>query len=262
MQQLVHGKFLFLGTGSSTGIPVITCKCVVCHSTHKKNKRLRPAGLIRVKGKHFLIDAGPDFRTQALQHHIYHLDGVLLTHGHFDHIAGLDDLRVFYFLQKKRLPCLLSKELLEELRVRYDYFFRYEEEEMMGGSRFSFHALPDDFGSIDFQGIHIGYCSFLQKGTKVTGFRIGNFAYILDIREFSEEIFDFLKGVEVLILSALRYTPSPAHFSLEEAIAFATKVGAKKIFFSHIAHEIDHSECSKKLPPHIALGYDGLEMDF
>ncbi len=258
----MHGKLLFLGTGASMGTPVITCRCATCLSPNPLNKRLRPSALLKIGGKQFLIDVGPDFREQALRIGLASLDGLILTHTHFDHIAGIDDLRVFYFLHKKTLPCLLSKESLADLKARYHYFFEGVKDDVMGTGRFHFHVLDGDFGSTDFEGFRIHYLSYVQNNMKVLGFRIGNLAYVLDIREESREILKALKGVEILILSALRYTPSPAHFSLEQAVEFAKKVGAKKTWFSHIAHELDHDGASQKIPPQMQLAFDGLEIPF
>lgn len=252
-----QGELLFLGTGGSMGVPVVACSCSVCRSSDLRNKRLRVAALLKVGGKQFLIDAGPDFRVQALTYGITHLDGLLLTHPHFDHIGGIDDLRVFNFFQKKTLPCLLSQESLDVIKTCHSYFFEDGEQE-----RFRFQVLPQEEGAIEFEGIKWQYMSFLQKKDKVTGYRLGNIAYILDIRTFSEKIFQRLQGVDILVLSALRYESSPSHFSIEEAIEFAKKVGAKQTWLSHVAHEVDYEEGSRILPPNIHFAYDGLEVKF
>lgn len=237
------------------GIPVLTCKCSICSSASPHNKRWRPSGLLKIEGKQLLIDAGPDFRAQALRFGIDHLDGLLITHTHFDHIGGLDDLRVFYFLQQKSIRSLLSFESYEELKLRFHYLFKEGK-----CSWLSFDILQKEFGEITFQGIDFSIVSYYQAGMQVTGYRMDHFAYISDIREYDERIVDALKGVEILVLSALRYTPTEVHFSLDEAVDFARKVGAKKTFFTHIAHELDHEEANAKLPSDIRLAYDGLEI--
>lgn len=244
------------------GTPVITCECAVCRSKNPHDHRMRPAGLMTVGGKRFLFDTGPDLRAQMLKHHIMDLDAVILTHTHFDHIAGIDDLRVFYFLHHKTLPCMLSQDSYDDLKLRYAYFFRKSEDDVMGPSRFDFHILKDDFGTAEFQGLKWSYLSYLQNNMKVTGYRLGKFAYVLDIHDYSEKVIEALKGVEVLVLSALRYTPSPAHLSIEEAVEFSRKVGAKMTWFSHIAHNLDHEEANRKLPPNMKLAYDGMEIIF
>ncbi len=258
----MQGRFLFLGTGGSMGVPVIGCPCSVCHSQLAVNCRKRSAGLITLADKVFLIDAGPDFREQALRFSVQRLDGVLLTHHHFDHVGGLDDLRIYYLIQKKPLPCLLSQDTMEELRARYHYIFRPREEGKSLTAQLDFHLLPDDFGFIDFQGVKFQYMTFSQAETKVTGYRIGTLAYVSDIREYSEELLIALKGVKTLIVSALREVPTRMHFSIDEAVAFARLVGAKQTYLTHIAHDLDHQATHAILPDDIRLGFDGLEITF
>lgn len=258
----MEGKFLFLGTGSSMGTPVVTCECAVCLSKDPHDHRMRPAGLMTIDGRRFLFDAGPDFRAQALKYNVRDLNAVIFTHTHFDHIAGIDDLRVFYFIHHKTLPCMLSHESYEDIKLRYDYFFRKSEDNTVGPSRFDFQVLQNDFGTFEFQGLSWNYLSYMQNHMKVTGYRLGKFAYVLDIHDYSEKVIEALKGVEVLVLSALRYTRSPAHLSIEEAVDFSRKVGAKMTWFSHIAHNLEHQEANQKLPPDIRLAYDGLEIIF
>ena len=256
----MKNSFLFLGTGASMGTPVVTCKCEVCTSSDPLNHRLRPAGLLKLGDERFLIDTGPDFRHQALKYGIDRLDGVLITHTHFDHIAGLNDLRVYYFLQKKTLPCLLSQESYDELKKTHGYIFNQSKDDVMGGSRFDFKIIKKDFGVEKFGGHSWETMAFEQGGMKVTGFRLGSFAYVMDLKHFSPEIYQALKGVEVLVMSALRYKSSPAHLSMDEAIAFAAKIGAGQTWFSHIAHDVDHAKTNEQLPAGVKLAYDGLEI--
>lgn len=258
----MQGKFLFLGTGGSSGVPLIGCKCAVCTSTSSYNKRLRSAGLIKIGDKTLLIDVGPDFRTQALQHKIDHLTGVLLTHAHADHIAGIDDLRPYYFMHMKRIPCVLSQETFDEVKVRYHYMLQPMATGKSVSAQIDFQILPSDFGDFELEGVRFNYFSFSQQGMKVTGFRFGNFAYVSDIREYSEQVIDAVQGVDVLVVSALRHAPSTMHFSIEEAVAFAKRVGAKKTYLTHLAHDIEHEATNALLPPNVRLGYDGLEVPF
>jgi phosphoribosyl 1,2-cyclic phosphate phosphodiesterase len=243
------------------GTPVVTCHCPVCSSKDPINHRLRPAGLLKLGDKRFLIDAGPDYRHQALKYGIERLDGVLLTHTHFDHVAGLDDLRVYYFLHKKTLPCLLSRPSLDELKIRNHYFFTGSNDDVMGGSRFAFQVVEDDFTEVDFAGERWKIMTYEQGGMKVTGFRWKNFAYVIDLKNFTPELYKALKGVEVLVMSALRYRPSPAHLTMEEAVAFAQKIGARETWFSHVAHDLDHAATNRELPAGMKLAHDGLEID-
>jgi phosphoribosyl 1,2-cyclic phosphate phosphodiesterase len=256
------GRFLFLGTAASAGIPVIGCKCLVCTSASPENRRLRPSGLLTLEGKRFLIDVGPDFREQALRHKIDTLDGLLLTHTHYDHIAGIDELRIYYVRSNRHLPCLLSYESLEDLKKRYYYLFQPIGEVPTLSAQLKFTLLQEEMGELDFEGVKIGYISYLQGDTKVNGFRIGDFAYVSDIREYDDSVFIGLKGVKTLVLSALRDSPSPLHLSLEQAVAFARKVGADSTWLTHISHEMDFETMQKKLPPEVSFGSDGLEMEF
>lgn len=258
----MKGKLLFLGSGSSAGIPEIGCDCSVCQSTFQKNKRLRPSCLIKLNNKVLLIDASPDFRYQALKYQIKHIDGLILTHGHYDHTGGIDELRTFNLIEKKAIDCLLSKDTLEELKKSYYYLFQPIYKEGTLFTNLSFFELDKDFGDTKFQGINIGYISYFQKKTKVTGYKIGKLAYISDIKEYPDNIFEFLKDIDVLVLSALRPEPSPVHFNFDEALNFVNKVKPKKTFFTHIAHEVDHEKVSSTLPKNVNLAYDGLEIEF
>lgn len=253
------GSFVFLGTGASTGVPVIGCQCARCQSISPYNRRLRPAGWLQVQGRSFLIDVGPDFREQALTYKIGRIDGLLLTHTHFDHIAGIDDLRIYSVRQANPIPCLLSQESLDELQLRYYYLFRQGKSST---AKFHCHPLPANEGTIFFEGIEIGYCHYLQGDMKVTGYRIGDFAYISDIHDYPSSIFDSLQGVNHLVLSALRAEPSQVHLSLDQAVEFARKVGARTTRLTHLSHFLDYEEVNRRLPPDVQLGYDGLTIEF
>ncbi len=244
------------------GVPAIACHCDVCRSNLPQNKRLRSAGLLRANGKVLLLDAGPDFREQALKHRIDHLDGVLITHPHFDHVGGIDDLRAYYFIQKKSLPCLLSQETLEDLKLRCHYMMRPLQPGKSISAQIDFEILEGDFGVKEFQGIPVQYMSYFQTGTKVTGFRIGDFAYVSDIREYTHALVESLRGVKLLVLSALRHVPTLMHFSLDEAVAFARLVEAEKTYLTHIAHDLEHEKTNSMLPSDVRLSYDGLEIFF
>ena len=252
-------SFTFLGTGASAGVPIIGCHCPICTSLSPLDHRLRSSGLIQAGGRQFLIDAGPDFRQQALKFGIGHLDGLILTHTHFDHIAGIDDLRVFFVRHKKPIPCLLSKESLEELKLRYHYFF------LKGKSstaQFSFQVLDNEAGETDFEGLKIRYFSYPQGDMLVNGFKIGDFAYVTDIRNYDPAIFDSLKGVKYLVISALSKESTHLHLSVGEAVEFARKVGAHRTWLTHLSHYLLHEETNRGLQPDVQLGYDGLKIEF
>lgn len=251
----MKAKFLFLGSGASLGVPVIGCNCSVCRSNSKKNKRLRPSGLLTINNKNFLIDAGPDFRMQSLIYKIKKPDAIFFTHLHYDHVGGLDDARIFYYTKKKTIPCFLSKETFLGLEKRYEYFFNKK-------MYFDFYVLKNDFGSFEIENVKVKYFSFLQGDAKVTGFRIGDFAYVSDIREFSKKLLIALKGTKIIVVSGLRKKSSNAHFSIYEAIAFGRLIKAEKIIINHISHDVDHDEISKNLPKDVVLSFDGMEVDF
>jgi phosphoribosyl 1,2-cyclic phosphate phosphodiesterase len=255
---MVH-TFQFLGTGASAGVPVIGCSCSVCRSSKAKNKRFRPSGLLTVNGKKILIDVGPDFRSQALCYHVDDIDGLILTHTHFDHIAGLDDLRIFNIRKKANIPCLLSLESFKEIKVRYSYLFNPKNE--VNTTKLDFHVLEQDSGSISFLGIDFSYFSFFQGGMRVTGLRVFDFAYVSDIRHFDESIFMHLKGIKTLVVSALRSESSYFHFSIQEAIDFAQKVGAQNTWLTHVSHFLDHDAINDLLPMNIRMGFDGLILE-
>ena len=242
------------------GIPIIGCFCPICTSESPCNRRMRPSGLLTIGGKRLLIDCGPDFRTQALLHHIHALDGLLLTHAHHDHIAGIDELRVFYMRSKKPLPCLLSRPTLIDIQARFPYIFEDPDDKEKIAARLTLHLLEDTHGTVEFLGIPFSYFSYEQVGMCVNGFRFEKFAYVSDIRTYADSIFLHLKGVQTLVLSALRMTPSLAHLSIDEAVAFANRVGAKQTWLTHVAHELDHEKTNNYLPPHVRMAYDGLEL--
>ncbi len=252
----------FLGTGGSMGIPVIGCDCSVCTSSDPNNKRQRTSALLTVGDKKILIDCGPDFHAQALHFHINTLDGVILTHAHNDHTAGLDELRVYHMRSHKPLPLLLSQATYDDIKQRFNYIFTKEDTFYKLTSKFEIKLLSDERGKVEFLGIPLSYLTYEQARMKVNGFRFGNLAYITDIRDYPETIFADLKGVETLVLSSLRFTPSPLHLSLDEAVEFAQRAGARKTWLMHIAHELDHERSNAYLPENIKLAYDGLLVNF
>ena len=258
---MTNNSVQFLGTGSSMGIPVVGCSCPVCKSTNSKNKRTRSSVILNLNGKSILIDATPDFRTQALTHGVNDVDGVIITHMHFDHIAGIDDLRVFNYRDKTRMPLLMHRESFKDFRHKYYYLFEKRDEKMTQTAKFDIDILEEQTGQFKFLDNEFSYFSYSQAKMHVMGLRYKSFAYVTDIRDYDDSVFDHLNGVETLVVSALRETKSNVHLNIEEAVQFAKKVNAKKTYFIHMAHEIEHEAISKKLPDGIELSYDGLSLE-
>ena len=223
---------------------------------------MRPSALLQTGGRNFLIDCGPDFHQQALAYHIDHLEGLLLTHAHHDHTASLDELRIYHMRTGHTLPCLLSKETAEEITARFAYLFDSYNPYKKITAKLDLYILPAEQGTLDFVGLNVQYCSYFQAGMKVNGFRFHNLAYITDVRDFEPSLFESLQGVEILVLSALRFSASHLHLSVDEAIEFSRKVGAKQTWLTHIAHELEHETGNAYLPDNIRLAYDGLTLQF
>lgn len=256
--EIIKPKLLFLGTGGSMGIPVIGCKCQVCQSGASYNHRLRPSALLIANNKRILIDCGPDFKEQALRNQLDWLDGIIVTHAHHDHTAGFDELRIYSLRSHQAIPCLLSSDTLIDLKKRFYYIFEANNLYSTLTAKFQLQVLEKERGNTLFLGIDFSYFSYKQGGMQVNGFRCGNLAYVSDIKEYSDSIFEDLKGVETLVISAVRFSPTPLHFSVDEAVDFARRAGAKKTWLMHIAHELDHEKTNAYLPEDIRMAYDGL----
>lgn len=258
----IKGKFIFLGSGGSMGIPIIGCECLVCTSESRFNKRLRPSALCKIGNKNILIDCGPDFRTQALQEHLKKLDGVIFTHAHHDHTAGIDELRIFSLRNQQPMPCLLSEETAEDIKNRFHYLFQTGGPYSHATPRLAFQIFEGDRGQTLFQDIIVKYFSYMQAGMTVNGLRFGNLAYVTDIKEYSKQILEDLYGVDTLILSALRFSASTVHFNVDEAVEFSQKVGAKQTWLMHTSHDLDHDKGNAYLPENVRMAYDGLQLEF
>jgi phosphoribosyl 1,2-cyclic phosphate phosphodiesterase len=259
---MAQGTLLFLGTGASAGIPVIACDCAVCQSQNPKNKRLRASALIRYLGRNYLIDAGPDVRQQALKFNIKHLDGLLITHSHYDHIGGLEELRIFNFRQKAPIKCLLSHETFKEVKKIFHYIFENREDNDSNPAQIDCQCLNGKHGELLFENLPVRYFSYSQSSMNVTGYRLGDLAYITDIKNYSHDIFSHLEGLNTLVISALRFTSSYLQFSIDDATDFAEKVGAKTTYLMHMSHEIEHEHLQRLLPPTFIPAFDGLEIPF
>lgn len=256
------GSFLFLGTGSSGGVPVIGCHCRVCESNDKKNKRLRSSGLLTIGSNRLLIDVGPDFRAQALEYDLRFIDGLFITHTHYDHVGGLEELRAYTLKSGVPLPCYLSESSLKSIKKLFYYHFVDNDANSNRIAEFDYRLLEGASGKFSFYDAQIEYLHYRQGTMSVLGFRIGSFAYLTDLKEYPEELKKKLNGVDVLVLSALRFGTSKVQMNVDEAVEFIESVHAKSAYLMHMSHELEYAHVKALLPSHIQPAYDGLEIEF
>ncbi|SDM11337.1 phosphoribosyl 1,2-cyclic phosphate phosphodiesterase [Daejeonella rubra] len=252
-------KVTFLGTGTSQGVPVIACDCVVCVSADKHDKRLRVSVLIEVEGKTIVIDSGPDFRYQMLRAGVKNLDAILYTHEHKDHVAGLDDVRAFNYKQQSEVDIYAHKRVQEALKKEFHYVFSGNN--YPGIPRLKLNTIEDG-QPFQAAGIDIIPISVMHFQLPVFGFRIGGFTYITDAKTITAEEKSKIKGSGILVINALQKEKHISHFTLEEALELAAEIGANKTYLTHISHRLGtHAEVSEQLPEGVFLAYDGLELE-
>ncbi|MEO1216737.1 MAG: MBL fold metallo-hydrolase [Bacteroidota bacterium] len=251
-------KFSFLGTGTSSGVPMIGCDCYVCKSNDPRDKRLRTAGLLEKGDTKIVFDTGPDFRQQILRSGIKELHAVVFTHSHKDHIAGMDDIRAFNFFMKKDMNIYGTKITLDRIKVEFSYIF--EAADYPGVPRVQMHEINVDTFSIG--DIELTPIPVLHKEMEVYGYRSGNFAYVTDANYISPESMDKLKGLDVLVLNALRWQKHYSHFTIDEAIEIIEELKPQKAYLTHISHQLaTHVKLLDYLPKGIEPAYDGLEIE-
>jgi phosphoribosyl 1,2-cyclic phosphate phosphodiesterase len=248
----------FLGTGTSQGVPVIACNCEVCISADAHDKRLRTSILIEAGDKTVVIDSGPDFRYQMLRAGVQHLDAIVFTHEHKDHVAGMDDIRAFNY--KQQGPVEIYADTRVQLALRREFPYIFDDKGYPGIPQIDLHTIglqPFDIGSI-----HLIPLEVMHYKLPVLGFRINDFTYITDAKTVSDAEKQKIRGSKILVVNALQKEKHISHFTLEEAIAFAQDIGADITYFTHISHRLGkHQDVAAELPDGIHLAYDGLKLE-
>lgn len=252
-------KILFLGTGTSTGVPSLCCDCDVCLSRDPKNKRLRASVLISENGHNILIDTSTDLRQQCLTNGVQHVNSVLYTHHHADHVHGIDELRSFNYFNKTVIPCYGNAPTVEELKKNFSYIFKGTKQIGGGIPQLELHTLEEKsfkLGEIPIQPLDITHGRL-----NILGYKIHNTAYVTDCSDIPEHTQEKLIGLDLLILNALGYDPHPTHFNLHQALAAIETLKPKRAILTHINHKFDHSLVSQDLPENVKLAYDGLTVE-
>ncbi|MGK5089363.1 MBL fold metallo-hydrolase [Bdellovibrionota bacterium FG-2] len=255
-------EWTILGSGTSTGVPLISCLCKVCRSKDSKNKRLRASAWVKIKSgkflRHILIDTSTDLRQQALQWKVNQIDAVLYTHPHADHIHGIDELRSFNYLQKGRIPVYGNSWTCEELQHKFPYIFDPEPVEGGGIPELDLHPFESYAPTIDIVGVSVIPLPVQHGSKEGIGYRIGSCAYIADCSKIPQATFDRLKELDVLILDCIRLEKHRTHFNLEQSLEAISIIKPKKAFLTHLGHDFDHKSWNTKLPQGVQLAYDGL----
>jgi phosphoribosyl 1,2-cyclic phosphate phosphodiesterase len=251
-------QITFLGTGTSHGVPMIGCECATCRSDDPRDRRLRPSVFLRASdGTSLLVDAGPDLRAQALTHGINRVDAIIFTHGHADHILGIDDVRRYNSLMQRPMPLYGDTQTLDEIRRMFGYAF--DDNTPKGGGIPQLQMLeiqgPFSVGPLRVVPVPVWHGKRL-----ILGLRLGSFAYLTDCSGIPDESWGLLEGVEVVVLDALRHRQHSTHFSLQQAIAASRRIAARQTYFTHMCHDLPHAATNAQLPPGMALAYDGLQL--
>lgn len=233
---------------------MIGCECSVCKSNNPKNNRMRSSVFIEVDGINILIDTSPEMRIQALREGIRKVDAILFTHAHADHMFGLDDVRRFNSINKKPMPCYALPSTFETIQRTFEYAFRKPNQ--IGGGIPSITTNEVD-GPFDVFGVHVIPIPVSHGRLSILGYRIGDLAYVTDCSKIPDSSMDLLHNLDTLILGVIRHEPHPTHFSVSQGIAVVEQLQPKRAFFTHIAHNLEHEETNRNLPPNIRLAYDG-----
>jgi phosphoribosyl 1,2-cyclic phosphate phosphodiesterase len=255
----MRAEIVFLGSGTSMGVPTLGCQCAVCTSADPRNRRTRPSIAVVWDGHTVVIDTGPDFREQALREGVRHVDAVFYTHAHADHILGMDDLRPLSFRHKPGLmPLYADQDTADILRRIFDYTFSANST-YPTRARVELRSLEGE-ETAEVHGARFQRVPLLHGRQRVAGFRFGNAAYLTDMSSIPDSSLPLLQGLDVLILDALRPQPHPSHATLNEALAWVERVQPRRAWFTHMSHEVDHEATEKTFPEHVRLSYDGLRI--
>lgn len=253
-------KVTFLGTGTSQGVPLIGCNCEVCTSADKRDNRLRSSVWIQTKETSIVIDSGPDFRYQMLRAGVHQLDAIVYTHGHKDHVAGMDDVRAYNFFSNKPVDLYATEETQNTLKREFSYVFSGDDYPGIPKVNLATIYAGEPFTINDLEFIPI---SVKHMYMDVLGFRVGDFTYITDANFIPPSEIDKITGSKALVLNALRHSKHPSHYTLDEAIDVAKSTGVPHAYFTHISHQLGkHSDIEHQLPEGIHLSYDGLTLEF
>ena len=248
-------KITILGSGTSTGVPMVGCGCLVCRSDDPRDKRTRCSILVETAGRHILVDTSTDLRQQAIRHGLPRIDAVLYTHPHADHVHGIDDLRGFHFIHKEIVPCFGSRETMTALTRNFPYIFKGMESEGYA-PLLEAHVVSQPFPLFGKTIIPIP----LDHGaSKATGYRIDNFAYLSDCSSIPASSRQLLDGLEILVIDALRYTPHITHFNIDAALRAVEELKPSRAIFTHLTHEVSCTD-EDRLPGGVELAYDGMEL--
>ncbi len=249
-------KIIILGSGTSTGVPMVGCHCPVCSSDDPRDKRTRASIVIETSGRYILVDTSTDLRKQAIREHLPHIDAVLFTHPHADHIHGIDDLRGFHFIHKRLIPCYGSRETIDTIGRNFSYIFK-------GLASAGYAPLLEPHAvSAPFElfGVTVTPIPLLHGPMAATGYRLGDAAYLSDCSSIPDESLARLAGLEVLIIDALRYTPHPHHFNIDGALQVVAALSPRRAVFTHLTHEVAYRE-GERLPAGVEFAYDGMVLD-
>jgi phosphoribosyl 1,2-cyclic phosphate phosphodiesterase len=262
-----RNSLTILGCGTSTGVPVITCRCPVCRSRHPRNKRLRASAWFQVGNKSLLVDTSVDLRQQALRHGISKVDAVLFTHPHADHTHGIDEIRAFNFNQKSSIPAYGNDWTCTELREKFPYIFAPGPVEGGGIPQIDLRQFDPQAASLEIFGISVIPISLHHGSKESVGYRIDSVAYVTDCSYIEPQSLDRLTGLSVLVLDCLRLQPHGTHFNLDQALETVARLKPKKTFLTHLGHDFDYTKWTgrkntKKLPKGVSLAYDGLIIQF